>query len=56
MTYLPLQRLPVGLELDAPPGNDRALLGLGIAVQEVIGLIPPPFLSSWVGWQLQRSY
>jgi len=38
--------LPVGLELDALPGNDSALLGLGIAVQQVIGRIPPP---SFVG-------
>lgn len=37
------QGLPVGLELDALPGNDRDLLGLGIAVQAVIGPIPPPF-------------
>lgn len=38
--------LPVGLELDALPGMDTELLGLGIAVQEVIGLIPPPVLIS----------
>lgn len=37
------QGLPVGLELDALPGNDSELLGLGIAVQAVIGRIPPPF-------------
>jgi mandelamide amidase len=37
--------LPVGLELDALPGNDSNLLGLGIAVQAVIGRIPPPSLS-----------
>jgi Asp-tRNA(Asn)/Glu-tRNA(Gln) amidotransferase A subunit family amidase len=36
------QGLPVGLELDALPGNDSELLGLGIAVQAVIGRIPPP--------------
>ena len=34
--------LPVGLELDALPGKDTELLGLGIAVQAAIGLIPPP--------------
>jgi len=34
--------LPVGLELDALPGNDSKLLGLGVAVQAVIGRIPPP--------------
>jgi mandelamide amidase len=36
------QGLPIGLELDALPGRDSQLLGLGIAVQEVIGRIPPP--------------
>ena len=36
------QGLPVGFELDALPGNDGDLLGLGIAVQAVIGRIPPP--------------
>ena len=34
--------LPVGLELDALPGNDSRLLGLGVAVQAVIGRIAPP--------------
>ena len=37
------QGLPVGLELDALPGNDGDLLGLGIAVQAIIGPIAPPF-------------
>jgi Asp-tRNA(Asn)/Glu-tRNA(Gln) amidotransferase A subunit family amidase len=37
--------LPVGLELDAPPGNDSQLLGLGVAVQAVVGRIPPPSFS-----------
>jgi mandelamide amidase len=36
------QGLPVGLELDALPGNDSKLLGLGVAAQAVIGRIPPP--------------
>jgi indoleacetamide hydrolase len=36
------QGLPVGLELDALPGHDSELLGLGIAVEAVIGRIPPP--------------
>jgi indoleacetamide hydrolase len=39
------QGLPVGLELDALPGNDSKLLGLGIAAQAVIGKIPPPSFS-----------
>jgi mandelamide amidase len=34
--------LPVGLEFDALPGHDSELLGLGIAVQRVVGRIPPP--------------
>jgi len=34
--------LPVGLELDAPMGTDRALLGLGIAVEALLGPLPPP--------------
>lgn len=36
------QGLPVGLELDALPGNDSRLLGLGVAVEAAIGRIPPP--------------
>jgi mandelamide amidase len=35
--------LPVGLEIDALPGNDGDVLGLGIAIQAIIGPIPPPF-------------
>jgi mandelamide amidase len=34
--------LPVGMEMDALPGNDRQLLAIGIAVQAVIGRIPAP--------------
>jgi indoleacetamide hydrolase len=34
--------LPVGLELDALPGHDSELLGLGMAVEKVVGRIPPP--------------
>ena len=34
--------LPVGLELDAPEGHDRTLLGLGLAVEAVLGPLPPP--------------
>jgi mandelamide amidase len=34
--------LPVGLELDAPAGADRGLLGLGIAVEAVLGCLRPP--------------
>ena len=37
-----LNGLPVGLQLDAPPGHDSELLGLGIAVERVLGRIPAP--------------
>jgi mandelamide amidase len=42
--------LPVGLELDALPGNDAKLLALGLAVEKVLGPIPPPaFLQRAMG-------
>jgi len=34
--------LPVGLELDAPEGHDRRLLGIGLAVEKIFGPLPPP--------------
>jgi mandelamide amidase len=34
--------LPVSLELDGPAGGDRALLGIGLAIESVLGHIPPP--------------
>ena len=34
--------LPVGLEFDALMGNDRALLGLGLSLERVLGPIPAP--------------
>ncbi len=34
--------LPVSIELDAPAGHDRALLGLGAAIQHVLGLVAAP--------------
>ncbi|MNZ63517.1 Mandelamide hydrolase [compost metagenome] len=33
--------LPVGLELDGPFGSDRRLLAIGIALEAVLGRIPP---------------
>jgi mandelamide amidase len=36
------QGLPVGLELDGLAGHDSELLGLGIAVERVLGPLPPP--------------
>jgi len=34
--------LPVGLELDGPAGSDRRLLALGMAMERVLGPVPPP--------------
>jgi mandelamide amidase len=34
--------LPVGIEFDAPAGADRALLGLGLSIERVLGPLPPP--------------
>ena len=34
--------LPVGIQLDAPAGNDTELLGLGIPVEKVLGRLPAP--------------
>jgi len=34
--------LPVALEFDAPQGQDRALLGLGLSLEAVLGTLPPP--------------
>ena len=36
--------LPVSLELDGPAGSDRELLGIGLAIESVLGHIPPPGL------------
>jgi mandelamide amidase len=36
------QGLPVGLELDGLAGRDSELLALGIAVENVLGRLPPP--------------
>jgi mandelamide amidase len=34
-------RLPVGLELDGPAGSDRRLIAIGMAVERVLGRLPP---------------
>jgi mandelamide amidase len=34
--------LPVALEFDGPAGTDRALLALGVAIEQVLGHMPPP--------------
>jgi indoleacetamide hydrolase len=36
--------LPVGLELDSPAGSDRALLAVGLAVEQELGRLPAPNL------------
>ena len=34
--------LPVGMELEGLPGDDRRILGLGVAVEQVLGPLPAP--------------
>jgi indoleacetamide hydrolase len=34
--------LPVGIEIDGPPGGDDRLLSLGMAIEGVLGPLPPP--------------
>jgi Asp-tRNA(Asn)/Glu-tRNA(Gln) amidotransferase A subunit family amidase len=34
--------LPVGLELDGPAGSDRRLLGIGLALETLVGRLPAP--------------
>ena len=38
-------RLPIGIELDGPAGADRALLGVGLAVERLLGPLPAPVLA-----------
>jgi len=35
-------KLPVGIELDGPSGSDRRLIVLGLAIEGVLGRLPPP--------------
>jgi mandelamide amidase len=35
-------KLPVGIELDGPSGSDRRLIGLGLAIEGVLGRLAPP--------------
>jgi len=37
-------KLPVGMELDGPAGSDRHLLSIGLALEKLLGRIPPPSL------------
>ena len=41
--------LPVALEFDGPAGSDRALLGLGVAIERLLGREPPPRAVGMVG-------
>jgi Asp-tRNA(Asn)/Glu-tRNA(Gln) amidotransferase A subunit family amidase len=34
-------RLPVGLELDGPTGSDRRLIAIGLAIEALLGRVPP---------------
>lgn len=34
-------RLPIGLELDGPANSDRRLIAIGMAVESVLGRVPP---------------
>jgi Asp-tRNA(Asn)/Glu-tRNA(Gln) amidotransferase A subunit family amidase len=36
--------LPVGLELDGPLGEDRRLLAIGVAFEQLLGVLPAPVL------------
>ena len=38
----PKSGLPVGLELDGPAGSDRRLIAIGLAIEALIGRLPPP--------------
>ena len=38
----PTTGLPVGISLDGPSGSDGRLLGLGMAIERVLGRTPPP--------------
>jgi mandelamide amidase len=35
-------RMPLGLELDGPVNTDRRLLAIGLAIENVLGRLPPP--------------
>ncbi len=34
--------LPVAIEIDGPAGTDRQLLGIGLAIEEILGALQPP--------------
>lgn len=38
----PTTGMPVGIEIDGPGGSDRRLLEIGMAIEKVLGRLPPP--------------
>jgi indoleacetamide hydrolase len=38
--------VPIGIEFDGLPGTDRQLLALGLAAEQVLGLLPAPSVTS----------
>lgn len=38
----PASKLPVGIELDGPAGSDRRLIAIGLALEDLLGRLPPP--------------
>jgi mandelamide amidase len=38
----PASGLPVGIELDGPAGSDRRLIAIGLALEKLLGRLPPP--------------
>jgi Asp-tRNA(Asn)/Glu-tRNA(Gln) amidotransferase A subunit family amidase len=37
--------LPVGLAIDGPIGSDRKLVGIGMSMETLLGVLPPPTTS-----------
>ena len=35
-------KLPIGMELDGPTGSDRRLIAIGMAIEGLLGRLPPP--------------
>ena len=35
-------KLPIGLELDGAAGSDRRLIAVGMAIEKLLGRLPPP--------------
>jgi mandelamide amidase len=37
--------LPISIEIDGPAGNDRQILAIAMAIEQVLGHLPPPVLA-----------